>query len=654
MKFLNIYFSILFCFFANSIHAQSDVHNTYLDALRLAKLYRQNEGTEYSNNEKIYTAYYSILNQYAIEKNGQNTNPFLRDMDIPLKRKDTNIIKTELTRGIGGARGQVKVLNNYSYDTKVAQLETISVEKRSPEPISWEGAAVNGISNFLAGRFRQEILHLAINKTFANLKSKDTAFLKNFFPKTIRSIINLYGDGNNAYYTADFIQLKQIIRADIEDIPDNLVNHSDQLIPNEFQNKNQVKDILALSSLFMRNIRDGYSLDNLIHTLPNDLIEKFNCSNESNVYRIIELADVLSQAMLNEKNKESHWINSAQYKTNGKMDELSLESRYFYALLYTQLMKNQDLSSYIGVEHVPIDSSLLRMQKLLTFGNHLNRIHFYLKANGFKLNNIKDFNTYLEYYYKALGSFTEILYQSQNPNLIKKYTLPPKVITFCYKYFAVLNAINSKEFQSVIPIVIFEFGDHFGQSKKTLRTLNFISEMGSISSADEMEQLLKVYTLPIGSASIKRHSYLNVSINGYVGVTGGAESVIGSQVELASPNIGLAAPIGLSCTFDRRWTVFGSIIDLGTLVNQRLNNDNTSFSNLKFQHFFAPGLGLYYNIPKLSPITIGIHTNYIPSLKSIQYSNGTANVIESDRNVIRTNLSILIDIPFFTIHNEER
>ncbi len=135
-------------------------------------------------------------------------------------------------------------------------------------------------------------------------------------------------------------------------------------------------------------------------------------------------------------------------------------------------------------------------------------------------------------------------------------------------------------------------------------------------------------------------------------MTGGAESVIGSQVELASPNIGLAAPIGLSCTFDRRWTVFGSLIDLGTLVNQRLNNDNTSYSNLKFQHFFAPGLGLYYNIPKLSPITIGIHTNYIPSLKSIQYSNGTANVIESDRNVIRTNLSILIDIPFFTIHNE--
>ena len=301
-----------------------------------------------------------------------------------------------------------------------------------------------------------------------------------------------------------------------------------------------------------------------------------------------------------------------------------------------------------------LDSSLRRMERLLEFSIHLNRIQFYLKANGFKLNNVKDFNIYLEYYYKALGNFTQILSLTNDPLIQKKYTLAPSIISFCYKYFTILNAINAKEYQTVIPLVIFEFGDYFGQSKKTLRTLHFISEMGSISSANEMEQLLKVYTLPIGSASIKRHSAFNISLNGYVGITGGAESVLGSQEQLASPNIGIAAPIGLSLTFNRRFTVFGSVIDLGTLVNQRLNNDQTAYSDLKFQHFFAPGIGFYYNIPKLSPISIGMHTNYIPSLKSIQYSNGSATIRESDRNVIRTNLSILIDIPFFTIHNTER
>src|SRR5690606_41003158 len=57
---------------------------------------------------------------------------------------------------------------------------------------------------------------------------------------------------------------------------------------------------------------------------------------------------------------------------------------------------------------------------------------------------------------------------------------------------------------------------------------------------------------------------------------------------ISKTNIGLAAPIGVSINFNKNFTVFASIIDLGTLVNVRLNNDTTFFSNLKFEHFLAP------------------------------------------------------------------
>ena len=73
----------------------------------------------------------------------------------------------------------------------------------------------------------------------------------------------------------------------------------------------------------------------------------------------------------------------------------------------------------------------------------------------------------------------------------------------------------------------------------------------------------------IGSSSIKRRSNINISINGYVGITGGYETVSSSQKQ-RSCNIGLSAPIGISATLLGNLTVFMSFIDLGSIVNQRI------------------------------------------------------------------------------------
>ena len=97
-------------------------------------------------------------------------------------------------------------------------------------------------------------------------------------------------------------------------------------------------------------------------------------------------------------------------------------------------------------------------------------------------------------------------------------------------------------------------------------------------------------------------------------------------------------------------TFFASIIDLGSVVNQRLNNDTTSYVDLRFEHFFTPGGSILFNF-KNTPISLGVGVSYIPNLRTIKYSDGTADVGESGLSVIRINASLLIDIPFFTIYN---
>lgn len=185
---------------------------------------------------------------------------------------------------------------------------------------------------------------------------------------------------------------------------------------------------------------------------------------------------------------------------------------------------------------------------------------------------------------------------------------------------------------------------------KYRRSLIFMVQLAETKDDKDMEQLLEAYALPIGGSSIKRNSNFNVSLNGYVGLTAGNEIAYGSENQ-AKTNIGLAAPIGVSINFNKKLTVFASIIDLGTLVNVRLNNDTTFFSNLKFEHFLAPGIGLYYNFKK-SPITLGAHYNYIPNLRTIKIGNGEAAIAEKNISVSRFNVSLLVDIPFFTLYNK--
>jgi hypothetical protein len=649
MKYLII---IILSIVMNSFNVRAQIYNkqnTYIDALELARILKQNALVNDSSNQNLVAAYYEILSKYGIDSVEIKKNPFINTLG--LQTIELNQLSSFIEKKSNVQTPKlVKIGKGKESSFKIAEYSPSTIESKSPSTsISWEAAAISGVSSFMASRFKQEILHIGINQMFAKITTeKDTNLCRFLFPKSFQYVKTLYGSGDQSYYTSDLMVLKQSALIDLEDIPSNLIHHADLLFPKSID-KNKTKDILQLSHHFISNIKNGYSLDKLITSLTHD-----SYSVDSNMYRILQLVDLISQATLNKSTGTDYWVQLSNLKSTKSLEFEKKELRFFYGLLYHQLIQIPELKEYIAISDQNTEKiSLAKIQQLISIIDQLNRIHEYLKNNNFKLNTTKDFNAYLTLYLNALVKFNYVILESKNEKLARLYTINQQQIELCTKYFNIVDAVQSREYHKIIPLFILEFSPYIHQNTTNLRTLAFISQLSTINTSNDMENLLNSYALPIGGASIKRKSSLNISVNGYVGLTGGAELALGSQQIQFKPNIGLAAPIGISVTGDHHITYFFSIVDLGSIVNQRFGNDTSSYGNLKLEHFFTPGLGIFYNFKKL-PISLGFHGNYIPNLRTIKYENNNAHISESNVSVIRINLSLLIDIPFFNLYNKER
>ncbi|MFN5847660.1 MAG: hypothetical protein ACK43K_04160, partial [Chitinophagales bacterium] len=358
--------------------------------------------------------------------------------------------------------------------------------KSSNQAISWEAAAINGVSTFMASRFKQEVLHIGINQIFAKItNAKDSNLCRYLFPKSFQYIHTLYAGGGQSYYTSDLMVLRQSALMDMENLPINMVIHSPSLFSTSVD-INKTKDILKLSHHFITNVRNGYALDKLIHSLTNETY-----SSDSNAYRILNVIDLLSEASLNTSKGMDYWVSFQNLKLNRRIELDKTELRFFYALLYQQLIQIPELRDFISITKAnSAQQSLMKMQQLISIVEQLNQIHDYIKNHNFKLNTVRDFNNYLTLYLKALASFNQTMYELGDEKMRKTMTIASQEMEICTKYFNIVDAVQARDMARVIPIFISEFGPILNQSTENLRTLAFISQLSSIQTSDDMEFML--------------------------------------------------------------------------------------------------------------------------------------------------------------------
>ena len=624
----NLFFSV-FCFSQQQYNKQ----HTYLDALELARIVNLSKQTV--NKEKSYkledliNSFDKIIAKYD-QKSELKKNPFLKDFILEKREEPNNKfgIKIPLWEDIFSKTDYENLSNAESFfspDNKAA----------SATSLNWQTSAVNGIANFMAGRFKQEILHVAINQLFQKVtQGKDSLLVSTIFPKTYKQVKSIYSKSGKSYYATDIQILRQLAQIDLDALPENIINNFSFFNP---ESDSLVKsDMFVLGKNIIKGSQRGQSLDRLLSSISDESL-----SNMPRLNNLLNLADLISQATLNKAGSDDIWVNSFSKLPTDKKSLDNPEIRYFYGLLYQQLIQIPELKKhFINYQEKDRSFIAIEMQQLLNLANNLRNAENFLSAKKFNIQSVADLTAYSSEITKVLSGFNNSIQHIQG------IAIEPTLFETTDKYIAIAESILKKDYQKFIPMLIIYFASMDSDSK-SLRTLSFFTQLASLQNAAEMEALLNAYALPIGSSSIKRNSNFNISLNGYVGVTGGFEIPVADSTNVVG-NIGLSAPIGVTVSFGTKncgsVSVFASIFDLGSIMNFRIPNNNSSFSKVKFENFLAPGLGVYYNFPKM-PFTAGIHANYIPNIREI------ANIRYS---AFRMNVSFLVDIPFFTIFNKEK
>lgn len=179
----------------------------------------------------------------------------------------------------------------------------------------------------------------------------------------------------------------------------------------------------------------------------------------------------------------------------------------------------------------------------------------------------------------------------------------------------------------------------------------FAANLVRAENAAEVKSALEAAALPVGSYRIKRQTAFNISLNGYVGATGG--------VQFGESNnsfvVGAWAPVGPAFSFGNfkqkknssSISIFIPVIDIGALALFRTSDDSTTLqTKVYLNQIFSPGLFISWGVPGL-PLSLSAGYQMAPLLQSVS----TGQTVLTTKNAGRVVVTLSVDIPLFNIYN---
>lgn len=225
--------------------------------------------------------------------------------------------------------------------------------------------------------------------------------------------------------------------------------------------------------------------------------------------------------------------------------------------------------------------------------------------------------------------------------------------------------------------------DKLRKMQEVFKYCTFIAAVAKSNGSDDVKKAINAIALPVGSYSIKRRTYANISLNAYPGLTGGFELVQNNNFSEWAPNFGFTAPIGIGINWayrskikERRYlnnvnyrnrvkkaevgvddrifnghsgSFFFSFVDLGALVLFRLNDSNEPLpEDVGLKQIFSPGVAYVHGLPRV-PVSIMIGGQMTPDLRKVGDGQNTESA-----NSFRFNLSLVVDLPIANFYTRRR
>jgi hypothetical protein len=578
---------------------------------------------------------------------------------------------------------------------------------------------VGGMANFLVKRAKQELAITFFNKFKETISNTNYRDLQSLFPSTYTTL-NAISD--EIYYYEAYIQtLRESFEKDLSELPDHLPSIIDN-DPIFFQKHKDLEALLKSGCYIADELNNKQHPGAILRDYPIDYLNILDPNWEGSLQTLQLISESLRDKVTSQ-DSASYWVSLAQVK-NLINDQIVF--KIYLGLIYQQaktiIFKNGiSLNSILDAMASQFNENYLSYSEYFSnIAEQTNTLSTIVKAfkksapDSVSLQQYAGFVDAITDFLESAGDINKLVPQKFKQNLSGAnsafFADPKKSLS---PYFDLTRAsmhlivdIKGRNYASAIVdvITIWDNTYSFVRSDNTdsaswknahkviscfMKYGTFAATIVQAKNSDDVENAIEAVALPAGSASIKRNSWFNVSLNAYVGGFYGWErDQVQNQIFNWNPITGISAPIGVAFStswptyawlipedcggfFKPGWpwmwwlsgpyyfpqlfssaSLFGSIVDIGAITAYSFQNDSASkLPDFNFQNILAPGLHIILGI-RNCPISVGYGWQIGPQLRAITDSTTTIN----NSHGFRQAAFVAVDIPivdFFTIPRKE-
>ncbi len=624
--------------FCSGVEAQS----MFYDALTLAK--NINSDGELTGTNTVY----SILARYS-----QKANPSNSDLDNEFDGapgKNPFIIISSSPHGM-------ELFNSAASLQNIGQLDITNL--------------VDGFAKFLVERTKEELATAFFNEFVNVISDERYKDLRTLFPQTYATLSAI---GNQIYnYNAYIGALRESFEKDLDGLLINLplvINNGNN---SAFFNNHPVLKAVSLSSIYIGNAMQlkenpGQIIAGFDTTLLNGINVKYPA-----VKGAVQTLQLFSES-IRSLNPDRYWVSADSLKL---LLNSSAARNIYFGLIY------QKCGNIVYGQGDSLRSILRKAYNVNQYAASIvNYVSGFDDLAQIVTNNIKNIEgksndklTFTDYYELYNSSLNLIEYASNVYMLPELSRLKPgedfqRYMTMLRTGGNIALDIDKRNYSAAIINTFQLYNFAFTASdkadsgsvcfKNAQKIKNFILRYGSFmasvvqaQNSDDIAKAIDAVSLPPGSYRIKRENSFDISLNSYVGIFGGYESIDKRPFHGWNFNSwGITAPVGIAFSrgFGSSISAFVSIFDVGAIASYRFGDDTTKqVPTIKLKNIISPGIFISWGLPDC-PISVNLGFQLGPSLHEVTSKENTVNP-----NIYwRSSLSVCVDIPLIDFYTKPK
>lgn len=506
----------------------------------------------------------------------------------------------------------------------------------------------DGLSKFFVKRTKEE-LSIAFFNDFKDVLNNDTTGLSILFPSSAKSLEAI--DQDIYRFNLYLNTLRESFAKDMKSLPYNM---SVLLRNKDFKdvfniNSDQIELIADILQATQRLV-NGNSLQETISFLgESSALRSDTIENVKDFRAMLQIAQLVSESLLS-SNTNQTWVSPKEINDFIK-DEIAVE--IYLGLLWqkggniefnSESFRNVLKKLYHGNDNMRNPKNyLLDLYNVAQSAQQLDDL-----VKNIRRDEDKNKEGY-ELYYDFIVIAFELIEGFMNFGDEGKLEIIIEELQVFKSLLELPVDVKRKEYASAI-VNLTRTIDYFFKDQKAnceissviLKYGTFIAEIANADEADEISNIIENAVLPAGSASIKKNTKFNISLNAYVGGRGSFGSAPNSNYFSVNAPVGVAFSVPLKKS---SISAYFSPLDIGAVTALRFVNDTISVPEITLENIIAPAMHLVYGFPK-APASIGVGYQWGPSLRAIKDGD-----LELSPRTGQFSIFLAVDLPLFNIYS---